>query len=574
MTVHHPSEVLLDSRKKTRTGGEVLVDALRINGVDRIFCVPGESYLAVLDALHDASDDIDLVVCRQEGGASYMAEAYGKLMGKPGICFVTRGPGATNASVGVHTAFQDSTPMILFIGQVAREQSDREAFQEIDYRRMFGQLAKWVVQIDDATRIPELVGQAFHRAVNGRPGPVVVALPEDMLTDAVNVADARAYTRVEASPADAQMEQLRALLSGAERPLMILGGGGWDAAAVDDIRRFAELSDLPVATSFRCQDLFDNTHPNYAGDLGLAAAPLLMQRVRDADVLLVVGARLGEMTSAGYTLVDVPVPRQRLIHVHPGIEELGRVYQADVPINSGMKSFAAKACALGRIERTASVWTEGAHDDYFAHLSNRGQGPSPGAVQMAEIMEWLRGRLPADAILTNGAGNYSAWLHRFYQYRSFRSQLAPTNGSMGYGVPAAIAAKLTAPQRMVVCFAGDGCFLMNGQELATAVHYRANAIFIVVNNGMYGTIRMHQERSYPGRVSGTALTNPDFAVLASAYGLHGDCVDTTAEFAPAFERAAASGRPSLIEIRVDPDALTPRMSLTEIREQALAQLAR
>ncbi|MEC5406009.1 thiamine pyrophosphate-binding protein [Paraburkholderia sp. MPAMCS5] len=557
-----------------RTGGEVLVDALRINGVDRIFCVPGESYLAVLDALYDASGDIDLVVCRQEGGAAYMAEAYGKLTGKPGICFVTRGPGATNASVGVHTAFQDSTPMILFVGQVAREQSDREAFQEIDYRRMFGPLAKWVVQIDDTARIPELIGQAFHRAVNGRPGPVVVALPEDMLTDCADIADARAYTRVEANPADAQMEQLRGLLSCAERPLMIVGGGGWDAAAVDDIRHFAELADLPVAASFRCQDLFDNSHPNYAGDLGLAAPPLLTRRVRDADLLLVVGARLGEMTTGGYTLVDVPVPRQRLVHVYPGIEELGRVYQADLPINSGMKAFAARARALGRIERPASVWTEGAHADYLAHVEPSRLGRAPGAVQMEEIIEWLRGRLPADAILTNGAGNYSAWLHRFYQYRSFRSQLAPSNGSMGYGVPAAIAAKLMAPQRMVVCLAGDGCFLMNGQELATAVHYRANAIFIVVNNGMYGTIRMHQERSYPGRVSGTALTNPDFAVLARAYGVHGEFVDTTAAFAPAFERAAASGRPALIEIRVDPEALTPRMSLTEIREQALAQLAR
>lgn len=557
-----------------RSGGEVVVDTLRINDVTRIFCVPGESYLAVLDALYDARDEIELVVCRQEGGAAYMAEAYGKLTGKPGICFVTRGPGATNASVGVHTAFQDSTPMILFVGQVAREQSDREAFQEIDYRRMFGPLAKWVVQIDDAARIPELIGQAFHRAVNGRPGPVIVALPEDMLTDVVDVADAGAYTRVEASPSDAQMEQLHALVSRAERPLMIVGGGGWDDGAVDDIRHFAELADLPVATSFRCQDLFDNTHPNYAGDLGLAVAPLLARRVRDADLLLVVGARLGEMTTSGYTLVDVPVPRQRFIHVHSGIEELGRVYQAELPINSGMKAFAARARALAAIERPASVWTEGAHADYLAHVQHRGQAPAPGAVQMTEIIEWLRGRLPADAILTNGAGNYSAWLHRFYQYRSFRSQVAPTNGSMGYGVPAAIAAKLTAPQRMVVCFAGDGCFLMSGQELATAVHYGANAIFIVVNNGMYGTIRMHQERNYPGRVSGTALTNPDFVVLAHAYGLHGEFVDTTAAFAPAFERAVASCRPALIEIRVDPEALTPRMSLSEIREQALAQATR
>ena len=553
---------------RARTGGQVLVDALRINGVERLFCVPGESYLAVLDALHDAADDIDVVVCRQEGGAAYMADAYAKLTGKPGICFVTRGPGATNASVGVHTAFQDSTPMLLFVGQVARDQSEREAFQEIDYRRMFGPLAKWVVQIDDAARIPELVSQAFHRAVNGRPGPVVVALPEDMLTETVEVADARAYSHVEVSPDDAQMAQLREIVAQAERPLMVVGGTGWDQRAVDDLQRFAQAADLPVAASFRCQDLFDNRHPNYAGDLGLAASAPLKDRVKEADVLIVVGARLGEMTTSGYELVRIPVPRQRFVHVHPGIEELGRIYQGELLINSSMRRFAAKARALGPIERPAAAagWREGAHADYVRHLQH---GASPGPVQLGEIVAWLRERLPPDAILTNGAGNYSGWLHRFYQYRTFRSQLAPTNGSMGYGVPAAIAAKLTAPERMVIGFAGDGCFLMNGQELATAIHHRAAVIFIVVNNGMYGTIRMHQERTYPGRVSATALTNPDFAALACAYGLHGEVVQTTAEFAPAFERAASAGRAALIEIRIDPDALTPAASLTAIREAAL-----
>ena len=559
----------MDSNRGVRSGGQILVDALRINGVERAFCVPGESYLAVLDALHDARDEIDLVVCRQEGGAAYMAEAYGKLTGKPGICFVTRGPGATNASVGVHTAYQDSTPMILFVGQVAREQMEREAFQEIDYRRMFGQMAKWVVQIDDARRLPELLSQAFHRACNGRPGPVVVALPEDMLTDCVAVADAGPCRRIEASPAAADLQAMTALLDKAERPLLILGGGGWNAAAVADIRRFAEHWQLPVAASFRCQDLFDNCHPNYAGDLGLAAGPQLTQAVRDADLLLVLGARMGEITSGGYSLLDIPVPRQQLVHVHAGIEELGRVYQPTLAINSGMAAFAAQAAALAPASnRPYADWTHSLNGHYLAHLDCP---PSPGPVQLGEIMAWLRERLPSDAILSNGAGNYAVWVQRFYQYRGFRTQLGPTNGSMGYGVPAGIAAKLSAPERMVVAFAGDGCFMMNGQELATAAQYGANLIVIVVNNGMYGTIRMHQERHYPGRVSGTSLHNPDFAALARAYGVHGEVVAATAEFPAAFERAAQAGMPALIEIRLDPEALTPRQSLSQIREQALAR---
>ncbi|WP_443191330.1 thiamine pyrophosphate-binding protein [Pseudomonas indica] len=552
---------------RPRTGGQILVDALRINGVERAFCVPGESYLAVLDALHDARDYIELVVCRQEGGAAYMAEAYGKLTGKPGICFVTRGPGATNASIGVHTAFQDSTPMLLFIGQVARDQAEREAFQEIDYRRMFGPLCKWVVQVDDARRLPELISQAFHRAINGRPGPVVVALPEDMLTDSVEVSDAGPAKHIEAHPSASDLGEMSRLLERAQRPLMILGGGGWNAAAVNDIRRFAERWKLPVAASFRCQDLFDNRHPNYAGDLGLAAGPKLAQAVRDADLLLVVGARLGEITTGGYSLLDVPVPRQSLVHIHAGIEEMGRVYQPTLGINSGMAAFAAQAAGLEpQQEPGYAAWTRSLNEHYQANLDCPA---SPGPVQMAEIIAWLRQRLPADAILTNGAGNYAVWVQRFYQYRHFRTQLGPTNGSMGYGVPAGVAAKLAAPERMVIAFAGDGCFLMNGQELATAAQYGANLIVIVVNNGMYGTIRMHQERHYPGRVSGTGLHNPDFAALARAYGLHGEVVASTAEFAPAFERAVEAGRPALIEIRLDPEALTPRQSLSQIREQAL-----
>ncbi|NTA61773.1 thiamine pyrophosphate-binding protein [Agrobacterium tumefaciens] len=555
--------------KNTRNGGQVLIDALRIHGVERAFCVPGESYLAALDALHDAADDIELIVCRQEGGAAYMAEAYGKMTGKPGICFVTRGPGATNASVGVHTAFQDSTPMILFIGQVARDQVEREAFQELDYRRMFGQMAKWVVEIDDAARIPELISQAFHRAMNGRPGPIVVALPEDMLTDEVTVADVPAFKKVEAHAGEAQLAELVTLLDKAERPMIVAGGGGWTTAAVNNLRKFSEAFSLPVAASFRCQDLFDNTHPNYAGDLGLAAGPKLIQHVKDCDLLISIGARLGEMTTGAYTLIDIPVPRQILVHIHPGAEELGRVYHATLPINAAVGAFLSQAIKLKPAAPPRwTEWTRTAHADYLENLVHP---QVPGPVQMGDIMAWLRGHLPADSILTTGAGNYSAWAHRFYQYRHFRTQLGPTNGSMGYGVPAAIAAKITDRARTVVAFAGDGCFLMNGQELATAMQYDARVIFLVINNGMYGTIRMHQERSYPGRVSGTQLTNPDFAALARSYGLHGETVEATEQFADAFLRSEASGKPALIEIRIDPEALTPKMSLSQIRDQAIAQ---
>lgn len=550
-----------------RSGGQVLVDALRIHGVDRVFCVPGESYLAALDALHDVSDEIALTVCRQEGGASYMAEAYGKLTGRPGICFVTRGPGASNAAIGVHTAFQDSTPMLLFVGQVGRGEMEREAFQEIDYRHMFGKVAKWVVQIEDAARIPELVGQAFHRAVNGRPGPVVVVLPEDVLSDQVSVPDAGPYKVFGMTPGNEELSDLRSLLLTSSRPFMVVGGGGWDERAVADIRGFAENFDLPVAASFRCQDLFDNAHPNYVGDLGLAAGATLRDGMREADLLLVVGARLGEISTAGYTLVDSPVPRQKLIHVHLGIEELGRVFQPVLGINSSMHAFAKCAAAL---PRPATIdWAERTRRLRAAYAAAQRPLKSPGAVQLSDIMVWLSENLPADAILTNGAGNYSAWIQRHYQFRQYRTQLGPTNGTMGYGVPAAVAAKLVEPQRTVIAFAGDGCFLMNGQELATAVRYRANLIVIVVNNGMYGTIRMHQERRYPGRVSGTDLVNPDFVMFARSFGCHGELVEHTGQFAGAFERSLHAGKPALIEIRVDPDALTPAMSLGEIRAKAL-----
>lgn len=550
-----------------RSGGQVLIDALRIHGVDRVFGVPGESYLAALDAFHDVEKDIEFVICRQEGGAAYMAEAYGKLTGKPGICFVTRGPGATNASVGVHTAFQDSTPMLLFIGQVARDQMEREAFQEIDYRRMYGQMAKWIVEIEDATRIPELISQAFHRAVNGRPGPVVISLPEDMLTDIVEVADTPAYSRVETYPGEPQLEALTTLLATAKKPMVIVGGGGWTQQAVDDMQTFAEAFDLPVAASFRCQDMFDNKHKNYVGELGLSAGPKLVERLKDCDVLISIGARLGEMTTGAYTLIGIPVPKQKLVHVHSGAEELGRVYHATLAINATPVGFLSQAA---RLEPSASPawkeWTRAANADYVENLNHP---QTPGDVQMGDVMAWLRGHLKPDAVLTMGAGNYTAWAHRFYQYRTFRSQLGPTNGSMGYGVPASVAAKITAPERTVVAFAGDGCFLMNGQELATAMQYDARVIFLVINNGMYGTIRMHQERHYPGRVSGTRLTNPDFAALARSYGLHGETVEKTDEFAAAFERCEASGKPGLIEIRIDPEALTVKQTLSQIRQQAV-----
>ena len=561
---------MTDRGGNLRSGGQILVDQLRIHGADMAFGVPGESYLAVLDALHDAPE-IRFLVCRQEGGAAMMADAYGKLTGRPGLCFVTRGPGATSASAGVHIAFQDSTPMILFIGQVARGQLDREAFQEIDYRRMYGQLAKWVAQIDDPARLPEYVSRAYHTATAGRPGPVVLALPEDMLTERVAAEDAGPYRPVVTHPGPEQMAALRERLARAERPFVLLGGGGWTATACADIQAFAEASGLPVGAAFRCQDYFDNAHPNYVGDVGIGLNPKLGRRIRESDLLLVTGARLGEMTTGGYSLIDIPRPRQSLIHVHAGAEELGRVYQPELAINATPPAFAAAARALAPIaDPPWAEWTRAARADYEENIRpTRGPGP----VQMAEIVAWLRGRLPPEAIVTNGAGNYTAWVHRFHQYRRYRTQLAPTSGSMGYGLPAAVAAKAVRPAQPVICFAGDGCFLMHGQELATAVQYGLGIVVIVVNNGMYGTIRMHQEREYPGRVSSTGLTNPDFAAYARAFGAGGEAVERTEDFAPAFERAferaMAAGGPSLIELRLDPEAITPRSSLSEIRAAAL-----
>jgi acetolactate synthase I/II/III large subunit len=549
-----------------RSGAQILVDALRIHGVDMAFGVPGESYLAVLDALYDVRDEIRFVICRQEGGAANMADAYGKLTGRPGICFVTRGPGATNASLGIHTAHQDSTPVILFIGQVGSGVVEREAFQEIDYRRMYGQMAKWVAQIDRADRVPEYLSRAFHTAVSGRPGPVVLALPEDMQTDTATVPDAGPYRRVASHPGPANMQKLREMLAGAQRPFVIVGGGGWSAQACEDFRSFVNTFNLPVGCSYRCQDLIDNRDPHYVGDIAVGLNPKIAERIKSSDVLLVVGARLGEWTTVNYTLVDIPRPKQNLIHVHPGADELGRVYQGDLLINSGMPEFAAAARVLEPIRERWAEWTGGARAELEAW-----QQPVqvPGRVNMSEVMQFLRNRIPRDSIITNGAGNFSLWAHRFYHYGPFRTQLAPTSGAMGYGVPAAVAAKLVHPERTVIAFSGDGDFMMTGQELATAAQYDLKITFVVVNNGMYGTIRMHQEREFPGRVSGTELKNPDFAALARAYGFHGETVETTADFERAFERAQNANTAALIEVRIDPDAINPRTTLSAIRAEAL-----
>jgi acetolactate synthase I/II/III large subunit len=556
----------MKSDLKTRHGGRILADALAAQGVRVAFGVPGESYLPVLDGLHDLREQIRFIVCRQEGGASYMAEAYGKLTGEPGVLFVTRGPGATNGAIGVHTGFQDSTPMVVFIGQVPNEFAEREAFQEIDYRRMYGQLAKWVAQIDRVERIPEYVSHAFHTACAGRPGPVVLALPEDTLFSQAAVADVPKHHTVRPAPSPAQMEEVRRLLDGAQRPFVLLGGGGWDGDTVVRLQRWIEASGLPVGTSFRCQDLFDNRSGHYAGDVGIGINPQLAERIKNADVLLVIGARLGEMTTSAYTLVEAPAPKQTLIHVHAGAEELGRVYRPALAINAGNAQFVQ---ALERLRFDKAAWRADVQALRQSYLEWTRPRPMPGEVQYGEVIKWLSERLPEDTIIAGGAGNFAGWLHRHFRYKGFRTQLGSTNGSMGYGFPAALAAKVAEPKRPVIAICGDGDFLMNGQELATAVQYGAVFVALIVNNGLYGTIRMHQEREYPGRVYGTGLQNPDFVAYARAFGAHGESVVRTADFAPAFERAWSSGRPALVELRIDPDAITPAMTLSAIREKAL-----
>jgi acetolactate synthase I/II/III large subunit len=547
-----------------KTGGEHVVEALTAHGVKRLFCVPGESFLAVLDALVDSA--IDVVTCRQEGGAAMMADAHAKLTGETGICFVTRGPGATNASAGVHVASQDSTPMILFIGQVARGHLGREAFQEVDYGQFFGAMAKAVFQPMDARELPEVIAKAFQIARSGRMGPVVVALPEDVLTEEADGAST-SLQPVQPAPQLADLIVLASMLVEAKRPIAILGGSGWDEAATHRFKIFAEAWGMPVTCSFRRQMLFDHQHPNYAGDVGIGINPKLKKRIDDADLVLLVGGRLGEMPSQGYTLLSIPKPKQKLVHVHAEAQELGKVYQADLGIHATPAHFCVTLeTLLPKTPRDGSD-AAAAHADYLAWSTP--PATQPGAVNMGEIMNWLEANLQPDAIFTNGAGNYATWVHRFHRFRRFATQAAPTSGSMGYGLPAAVAAAMAFPDRQTICFAGDGCFMMHGQEFATAVkHGLSSMVVLIINNGIYGTIRMHQERDYPGRVSATALTNPDFAALAFAYGGHGETVRETHEFAGAWLRATNSGKPSIIDVIIDAEAITPTRTLSQIRAGA------
>ncbi|WP_420549872.1 thiamine pyrophosphate-binding protein [Curvivirga sp.] len=554
-----------------RLGGHILADQLAIQGVDTVFCVPGESYLALLDGLVNHEDNIRVINTRHEGGASNMAEAYGKVTGRPGICMVTRGPGATNASCGLHTAYQDSTPMILFIGQVGRDMKDREAFQEIDYSHMFGQMAKWVAQIDSADRIPEYINRAFHVAMSGRPGPVVLALPEDMLTDYTAATDLKAPARVAQSvPAIEDLSELEGLLQKAKKPFMLVGGPTWTQDAVNNIVAFAEKHNIPTGASLRSQDCFDNTHRCYAGDVAIAVNPKLSKRVKESDLLIVAGPRLGEMTTQGYDLVTIPETAQTLVHVQTGAEELGRVYRPDLGFNCDMPSFAKAIQSISATgDESRAEWCASAHQDYLDRIQPT---EVAGNLNMSKVVRHLSETLPADAIITAGAGNYAVWVHRFFQHKKFRTQVAPTNGAMGYSVPGALGAKAADPKKTVVSFSGDGCFMMLGQELATAIQFDLPVIFIVVNNGFLGTIRMHQERTYPERVMATDLHNPDFVQLGQAYGCHSELVTKTEDFATAFERAEQSGKAALLELRVDPEALTPVQSLSEVREQGKASI--
>ncbi|MEO8923367.1 MAG: thiamine pyrophosphate-binding protein [Caldimonas sp.] len=571
---------MTSSHLSLRPAGHALVEALIAQGVATAFGVPGESYLAALDGFFEHRDKIRFIACRHEGGASYMAEAQGKLSGRPGICFVTRGPGASNAAIGLHTAFQDSTPMIVLIGQVASEQRDREAFQEVDYRQMFGPgtlgFAKWVGEVHDADRLPEYVARAFHTAMQGRPGPVVLALPEDMLRA---MTAAPVLPRCEpalAAPSPEAMLALQRLLAAAKRPFVIAGGSGWSSAACESLERFAERWQLPVGCAFRFQDVFDNRQANYAGDVGIGINPKLAARIGEADLVLAIGPRLGEMTTGGYELLKPPRPAQQLVHVHAGAEELGRVFAADLLVHSSM---ACIGPALAALEPPSSLpwreWTRAAHADYDANLVAAPVAP----LDMAQVVKTVARLVPEDSVLTNGAGNFSGWLHRYYRYPGLRhagrTQLAPTSGAMGYGFPAAVAASLLYPQRTVINLAGDGDFLMTGQEMVTAIAHGAGTgagklISIVVDNGSYGTIRMHQEREYPGRVSGSDLGNPDFAALARACGWWAsERVDTTAAFEPAFRAALECGRPALIHVRLAADVITSRTTLAAIRASAL-----
>ena len=539
----------------------MLVDALRIHGVDRLFCVPGESYLEVLDALYD-TPEIALIVAKHEGAAANMAEADGKLTGRPGICFVTRGPGATHASIGVHTAYHDSTPMILFIGQVQRNVRGREAFQEVEFRQMFAPLAKWAEEIESADRIPEYVLRAFEVATSGRPGPVVLSLPEDVLAEESAACDTHAYQAVQAAPLDRDLAALRDELQKASRPLLVVGGSSWSEEGCAALARFAEANALPVLASFRRQDLLDNRHSCYAGHLSLGLPPHLQQRVKAADLIIALGSRLGDVTTMTYSVLKPPRIAARLVHIHPDANELGRVYQADLPIVAAPSAAAVRLAQMPPVDPSRwRDWTDAARREHEKFIAVPENGPRQG-VDMAVVIRHLAAALPADATIANGAGNFTVWVHRFFTYKAPHTQLAPTSGAMGYGFPAAVAAALRYPDRTTVCVAGDGDFLMYPQELATAAQYGARLVVLIVNNGMYGTIRMHQERRFPGRVSGTDLAGPDFVALAQSFGAYAERVDTTESFAPAFERARAAQRAAVLELRVDPNLITPDRRLS------------
>ena len=546
-----------------RSGGQILVDQLELNGADLAFCLPGESYLPVLDALYDSS--IRLVTCRHEQGAANAAEAYGKLTGRPGICLVTRGPGATQAAVGVHTAKQDSSPMLLLVGQVPRAFRGREAWQELDYAQVFGGIAKAAWEVDGAERIPEHMAEAFAIAISGRPGPVVLALPEDALAEQAAAADGARVEAPRAAPPADELVRLRELLATAERPLVVVGEGGWTAETSRDVQAFCEANALPVACAFRCQDYVDNRSPSYVGVLGVAMDEAIAARLRDADVVLAVGGRLGEVPTRRYSLLEPPDPRQTLVHVHPDPNELGRVYVPDLAIAATLPEAAAALRAFEHVEPPWGEWTARARGEYEATLVHE---PMEGDVDLGEIQAFLRARLPGDAVQTCGAGNFTVWAHRFAQFTRFGTQACPRSGSMGYGLPAAIAAQLVHPDRVVVCFTGDGDFVMSSPELATAVQYGLPIVVLLVNNGMYATIRMHQERTYPRRVIGTDLANPDFPALAHAYGAHAERVERTEDFEGAFERALASGKPAVLELPVDPERISPRVKLSDLRGEA------
>jgi acetolactate synthase I/II/III large subunit len=546
-----------------RTGGQILVDQLELNGADLAFCLPGESYLPVLDALYDSP--IRLITCRHEQGAANAAEAYGKLTGRPGICLVTRGPGATQAAVGVHTAKQDSSPMVLLVGQVPRAFRGREAWQELDYAQVFGGVAKAAWEIDRTERIPDHMAEAYALALSGRPGPVVLALPEDVLAEQAEVVDGARVEPPRAAPNADQLARLRALLADAERPLVVVGEGGWTAETSRDMQAFCEANALPVACVFRCQDYVDNRSPSYAGVLGVAMDEAIAARLRDADLVVAIGGRLGEVPTRRYTLLEPPDPEQTLVHVHPDASELGRVYLPDLAIAATLPEAAAALVALDPVEPRWREWTAGARADYETTLVHE---PMEGDVDLGEVMAFLRARLPGNAVQTCGAGNFTVWAHRFAAFTEFGTQACPRSGSMGYGLPAAVAAQLVHPDRVVVCFTGDGDFVMSSPELATAVQYELPIVILLVNNGMYATIRMHQERTYPRRVIGTDLTNPDFAALARAYGAHGERVERTEDFEAAFERALASGKPAVLELPVDPERISPRVKLSDLRGDA------